>query len=281
MSKLQPWLQKYSNEQIEHGTHEYVTYYKGDKETNIILLAAHGGNFKPNTITNRSINNEKQPKPAKLSYIGDIYTQQISLLLQEELERLTTKKPHVIACNLHRAKLDANRDLFIAAFDEPEAVKAFHEFHAFIDTAKSSIQQGIVFDIHGHTHPEEWVELGYCLSNKEICSGNFKCGNSSIKTLAKRSKCDFQKLLNGEKSLGYFLQMEGVKTVPSPAFPSTPVNCYIGGHNIRTHGSLHQGGIDAIQIETPKKYRNKQNAANYVKCLAKAIVGFMNEHHER
>jgi len=45
-------------------------------------------------------------------------------------------RPHVIKCELHRSKLDANQDLGEAAFGDPSAELAWREYHQFIDDAK-------------------------------------------------------------------------------------------------------------------------------------------------
>jgi len=43
----------------------------------------------------------------------------------------------VIKCELHRSKLDVNRDLGEAAFGDPAAELAWKEYHQFIDEAKT------------------------------------------------------------------------------------------------------------------------------------------------
>jgi len=47
-------------------------------------------------------------------------------------------RPHVIKCELHRSKLDANKDFGEAAFGDPVAKLAWREYHQFIDEAKTA-----------------------------------------------------------------------------------------------------------------------------------------------
>lgn len=62
--------------------------------------------------------------------------------------------PHVIINELHRSKLDANRDIEEAAFGDHKAELAWNEFHSYVDRAKLSAtfdgRSAFYVDIHGH-----------------------------------------------------------------------------------------------------------------------------------
>ena len=72
--------------------------------------------------------------------------------------------PYVIINNLHRSKLDANRDKPEATFGEEVPEVAWNEYHNFIDRAKAEISgPGLFIDVHGHGHDNNWAELGYLI----------------------------------------------------------------------------------------------------------------------
>jgi len=174
--------------------------------------------------------------------------------------------------------MDANRAYDQGTFRNSIAGTAHREYQGFIKKAKKSIKKGygLIFDIHGQSHKEGWVELGYLVSTWRLNKNVPLAKYSSIKSLAKRSQSSFKSILRGRKSLGYFLQRDEIKTIPSPAHLRPGEGGYYnGGYNIKRHGSLRGGNIDGIQIEIPKKYRNKKSAREFVRSLAKAIDRFM------
>ena len=57
--------------------------------------------------------------------------------------------------------------------------KAYNDYHNFIYkdfvqdfllNGKLKYKQGILVDIHGQGHPEDWTEIGYLLSDDELNS---------------------------------------------------------------------------------------------------------------
>lgn len=87
--------------------------------------------------------------------------------MTEYLQAATGKRPHTVICNLARTKLDANRESDEATFMEALPTEVYDEFHQCINQARSSIEadtvyqgRGLLLDIHGHGHPNNWAELG-------------------------------------------------------------------------------------------------------------------------
>jgi hypothetical protein len=74
---------------------------------------------------------------------------------------------------------------------------------------------------------------------------------STIRTLVRRTGVPFSELLRGTNSFGALLAARGYPAVPSPSMPSPgPGDFYFdGGYNVRRHGSLNGGPIDAVQME--------------------------------
>ena len=64
--------------------------------------------------------------------------------------------------NLHRSKLDPNREKEEATFGEPYAIFGFRKYHKSIEQAKATFDgPGLFLDIHGHGHDIQRTELGY------------------------------------------------------------------------------------------------------------------------
>ena len=188
----------------------------------------------------------------------------------------------MIICNLHRSKLDANREIKEAAFGNEAAENAWRLYHQKIKDARNAIKgNGIVLDMHGQSHKEGWIELGYLIYSKYLDRlDNGMSKKSSIKTLTQRAgdmmpPVSFIELISGNASLGGYLQKEEYSVVPSPSNLSpNGGGYYSGGYITRAYGSLSGGAIDAIQIESPRTLRGRYNGPDYAKHLASAIYEF-------
>ncbi len=186
------------------------------------------------------------------------------------------------------SRLDANRELELATFGVPEAEDAFNNYTLFLETARSAVSntcqgRGLFVDIHGQTHSEEWVELGYRITAEQLNDESYVSSDASIRALAE-TKCGsdvtcFHNLIKGTTSLGHFLQEQGCRVVPSPEFPGPGSGGYYrGGYNTEKYGSKGWGSIDAIQIEIPRFYRFGDWEAFALK-LAQALKSYMELHH--
>lgn len=285
--------------QAKHFTHtkpkvfsEYVIYEPGD--LNLIISVPHGGSCKPRSIPNRVANTELGNKDAdvhgsakdssiKVCIKNDVFTVHLARLMAEALGRRTGKQPYIVINRLHRIKLDCNRNVEEAAFGEPEAVAAWKTYHDAIETAKAAIGgRGLLLDIHGHSHSENWIELGYGVSCTRMNLGNYGPSDTSIRFLHEwYQKQDESKhiteLVSGHKSLGGLLEKAGYKVVPSPKHPSPKSgNYFSGGYSILRHGSKRSGCIDAIQIESPVALRSQAfKRWKYANSLARAVAEFL------
>lgn len=268
---------------IRYGTNKFIQYIPGGIDSKIVISVPHGGHMNPKTIPCRQKNFERNTYDGvnKVCVKTDLYTKEIALLLREEFLRIAPaeKAPHMVICNLHRNKIDLNRNIKEACLSEPDSITAFNEYHEFIKEAKKAVHTGLFFDLHGQSHPEEWTELGYMIRRDDLFKGNLCPDKSSIRSLADRSEHTFEDLLNGPVSLGRYLQDEGIKTLPSPDNKKTEGNYFTGGYNVYHHGSLLGGSVDGIQIEVHRKYRSKEQASEFIAALAKAIKKYMEVHY--
>jgi hypothetical protein len=279
---------------IQYSDNRHIEYRPGN--SNLILLVAHGGRLRPKTIPNRDFgaiidgkvvfdhSYAKNPAIAVRTK-SDLYTVELALAIADVFRNLTGLYPHVVICHLHRSKLDCNRSLAEATFGVPEAVAAWTAYHEFVRLAKRTISgSGLLIDIHGHSHPERWIEIGYALSAEQLNTEQYSASDTSIYTLYRRQQSKerslcLKQLICGPLSFGGLIETIAgfdIVSVPSPQHPCPRSGCYFsGGYSITRHGSIDGGTIDAIQIESPLDLRLPDARVNYSNILGQAISMFM------
>lgn len=230
------------------GTNGYVEYIAGDLP--VVLTAPHGGSLRPDGIPDRAIADTVQ----------DYKTLELALVTDSVIMAAHGHRPHVVLCRLHRVKLDCNRDSVTASQGNAEAGLAWHEFHAFIETATARIlaqhERGLLVDLHGHAHPIQRLELGYELTGDQldladnvIDQGTW-LDSTSVRYLQLRSGASLSDLLRGPTAFGTLLAARGYPSVPS-ATDHGPAGApyFSGGYNTQRYGSKHGGTISALQLE--------------------------------
>ena len=265
--------------------------------TNVILVAAHGGNLSPKSIPNRDagcyINhkcvyshkcvNEKKGIKKNFSkcateYYADVFTQNITFATADAIEELSGTRPHIIISNLHRKKLDVNRMIDLGTFHVPEAVQAWQDFQKLIEIAKDNLNghMGLIVDIHGNIRKEKWNMFGYGLVSQYLNAETVYPNQTSIRNLGEYVTVPFNDLLRGNNSLPHLMEMQGYNSVPSMINKQPGNNAYFsGGYIIRKHGSKYSGFIDAVQVEIHKQYRTTEKYKSFSNALAKSIIQYM------
>jgi len=232
----------------------YVEYIHGNSP--LIISIPHGGLLLPAEIPDRECNG--------CIYGNDTHTQEMGRAMADAYHQQTGYYPFVIINLLDRLKFDANRDIEEAADGNETIETAWVNYHTYIESAAELIVQdfgrGLFFDVHGHAHDVERVELGYTLTGEELrlsdatLNTNTYIERNSIKTLINDNQDSYShvELLRGEPSLGALLHNKGYPTVPSPSDPA-PLDgeeYFNGGYNTWVHGSrLNVQEVDGIQIE--------------------------------
>ena len=263
------------------GRGSYVEYIPGDLP--VVLSAPHGGALTPSEIGDRTFG----------TTVTDRNTVELVRAIRDAFIEQTGLAPHVVISHLRRTKLDPNRDIVEAAQGNPYAEQAWREFQEWIQVARVAVEErserGMYFDIHGHGHDVDRLELGYLLSAATLNQTDINLdalavvATTSIREIGRDSPLPFSQLLRGPTSFGGFLQVAGVRSVPSPSDPSPGSEAYFtGGYNARAHGSLSDGEmISGIQIE--HHYTGlrdtDQNRRAYATQVAAAVRLFMMEHY--
>ena len=195
-------------------------------------------------------------------------------------------RPHAVYNRLKRSKLDVNREINAATFHVPDAVKVYQDYFNFINKAKSAIRgRGLLLDIHGQEHNLERVELGYLLRGSQLNKDVFSVEKTSIRNLGKywcgRHTSCLKDFIRGNRSLGHFMNQEGLRTLPSPQEPAPNKTSYFtGGYTVKWYGSRFGGDIDAIQMEFPIQLRTKVGWTNARSRVVRAILHFLKLNYE-
>ncbi len=268
----------------EGGPESYVTYLPGNMP--LIISIPHGGYLMPEEVPERTCVNCARNQ--------DIFTLEIGLDVRDAIYDMAGYYPHVIINNLHRTRLDPNRNVEEAADGNQNAEKAWYRFQGYIDSARALVTgefgKGLFIDLHGHRHLIMRTELGYLLSGEELQFDDemLDLGTfiefSSIRNLvsANSGALSFSRLLRGPLSLGSMLSDIGYPTVPSSEipFPAAGEPFFSGGYNTTRHGSSSGGTIDGIQIELDLDLRNDlSRREKLAEDLAMVLLDFLRIHY--
>lgn len=266
------------------GSYDWVEWRPGTLP--VVLSAPHGGDLEPDAIPDRSGDG--------IVTVRDSRTIETTEAAADALEDLTGERPHVVIMHLRRTKVDANRGLPEAALGDPNAGRAWAEYHALVDSAKARVVAdngtGLYLDMHGHGHRVQRLELGYLLNSTELETRDDATldaqdgGDTSMRALGERTAEPFSEIVRGAESFGGLLEAQGVPSVPSPRWPDPQVDTpegresfFSGGYSTERHGSLNGGTIDGIQIEHNFTgiRDSAANRANYAASLAVVVKAWI------
>lgn len=262
------------------GKLNHVEYVAGNLP--LVIAVPHDGNLKPDFIPDRKSG----------STYRDNGTLEIAYEMNREIIRRTGKHPHLIILHLARKKLDANRDELEAAQDDPVALNSWNEYHGFIETAFAQVEKdfdrGFFIDLHGQRHPEERIEIGYCLNYQLLLLSDDELNDeaiidlSSIKNLLKFTDVKHSELLRGDKSLGAIFEKYGVKSTPSPNDLNLQErNYFSGGYTTLRHAVMYDGNISGVQLELNPDLRSQKAAKSTGKMLVDVIFDYLETHWGR
>ena len=277
----------YQSGKVYFGRENYIEYHAGNLP--IILSAPHGGQLTPDEISDRTYG----------TFVTDLNTYELTKTIMDSMIVRFGGYPHVILCKLKRTKLDANRDSIEAAQENKYALRAWQEYHHYIEVAKNKITNnqgsGLFLDIHGHgKNPDGFYDLrtwlGYLISSEEldqsdgVLNTNSYQSKSSISAWVDSSSYSFIEVLRGKVSFGSILDSLGYKSLPSINDLSPDgMRYFSGGYNTARHGSRSGGVISSIQIELPKPgIRDNQSTwSSYSKALNSTINEYYKIHLNR
>jgi N-formylglutamate amidohydrolase len=256
------------------GGHRYIEYIPGDLP--LVVCAPHGGRETPAEIPDR--------KSGVLQM--DTNTQELARTFAAVVHARTGRHMHLIISRLHRKKLDPNREVVEAAQGNLGATKAWEEYHGFIAQACAATvkQYGAAFfiDLHGQSHPDVRVELGYQHSAKDLAQSDedlnrpAMVAKSSIALIAAQSKEPYAQILRGPGSFGALLEKKGFFAAPSTRMPSPQEPFFTGGYTVRRY-CVAKDHVTGFQIEAYKsKLRDtKENRQKFAEALVDVLEEYL------
>jgi len=214
--------------------------YKQIGNIPVLLIASHGGDYKPYFINDRDCINCK--------YTKDNNTKELMLLVSVELEK-TWGIPNYIYTNVHRSKIDFNRPILEATDSNQVSRIYYNSFHDFIKFSTKYYNNTLVVDFHGHNN-----------SNKLMIGYGIELTNNS--------------LYWGKQSFGYlFNKYSKTKLAYPPTLPK-PSGYLKGGYITQ----LGYSNSEFIQLEFPVNMRTG-DLNKVAKAVAKTITKYYEIHY--
>lgn len=242
----------------------------------VVIAAPHGGRLDPEEIPDRRDGVTTR----------DAETDLLAIELAAAIHRKSGAWPHLVLCHLHRRKVDCNRDALTGTGGHPLALQTWRAFHEAIGKARAAAGRGLFLDLHGHSHPQPWVEIGYLLNAEQLKTegGEFAAlaPVSSVASLAATSPATFEELIRGKDSLGGLLHRAGFPAVPGPEIPHPGDEPFFrGGYNTARYRTGGEGdAFFSLQIECPKPgvRDTEENRRRFAETLATALDGWLERH---
>ena len=207
---------------------------EGGWYTGIVISAPHGGGSKPVSIPNRKYG----------VLLQDTYTRRLTRAVIDLFPKATS--PRYLISNIHRIKVDFNRDIEEGAQGNKSAERLWTDWNTRLTLSiNSSLHRNrkvLYVDIHSHNDSDKF-ELGYNLSAKSYLELR-KTGKTSHSTSIDSLDHDVYDMIFGPNSVKTSLEMFGYDV-----FEPTGKEVYFnGGRNIE---KFNGNGTGAIQIEVP------------------------------
>jgi len=257
---------------------DLIEYRAGDLQ--LILAAPHGGRKGPSEF----------PARTEGTLVSDMNTDRLVREVADAIDVLAGSRPHMVACELQRKYMDANRPLDAACSPDSGAVRSWHEYQQALLVAKRRVTKaagrGLFIELHGHGHLKQRLEIGYLLRERDFELPLAEFGRlkekTSVREIAERGQVELEELIRGGTSLGGLLEKEGLAAVPGPTDRGPGKDLYFnGGWNTMTHGSRDEGTISSIQIECHREgFRDSEmNLKRAARQLAAVMVKFLELHY--
>jgi hypothetical protein len=248
----------------------------------LVISVPHGGTVNLSEIPDRSCEGAVT--------VTDSYTKELALEIADHLIKFKGQSPYLVICNLIRKDVDQNRDKPEATCGDSRMDAPWESFHTQIDEAinEAVAQFGfcIYIDLHGHGHPEQRLELGYMLSDKELKeiyqTRRVPAKQHSLSNYLKASngKLELHDLLFGPQAFGTLMANEGFPSVPSAQdpFPEEGQKFFNGGYNTRRYTANDYPQVVGWQIESNMKgVRDKVGRPVFAAAFAKVISQYIEQ----
>ena len=233
---------------------KYLTYSEG--KSNVLISAPHGGGIKPIHMPKRKYGNR----------LKDTYTRRLT---EKVINYLSPIKPFYVYSDIHRSRVDLNREIVEAAQGNTYAERVWNEWNTLLKYYQNEIRRlygtGLYIDIHSH-NDGDYFELGYNLNARDYLNA-FESGKiNATTTIDSIGKSKVYDALFGKSSFHQQLKFYDL----TPFMPDGHEVYFNGGRDVEVFSG---NGISAIQIECPVSILKKE--LDYVaRALANIISDF-------
>lgn len=208
----------------------YLRYSFG--QTNVVITAPHGGGIRPYNI----------PKRRWGKLLKDSYTRRLT----EKVVELMYSKPYYVISDIHRNRVDLNRDLYEAAQGNYKAERIWKMWNGllenYIGDARDIFGKILYIDIHSHNDSDKF-QLGYNISSKDYLDLYYGKKIYNITSLDSLDR-DVYDMIFGECSFKESFELMGYEVF----MPDGEEPYFNGGRNIEI---FNGDGVGAVQIEVP------------------------------
>lgn len=247
--------------QISYLENNFVSRHRGSLP--VTLTCPHDGDKQPPDVPDERTG-QGLPSGCDFSTTRDLNTGTITTGVAKRLLDIYGEAPYVVMADFNRDFIDANRaDLTPnCAYEVPNAKPYYDEYHNTIRAFIAEIRAengglGLLFDIHG--------TAGIAEEPADLYLGTDDGG-----TIERLLKVDPQ-AMGRRRSLHSLLTAAGYAVLPTPPNLSVP-SALNGGYTVKTYGSSHADGLDAIQLEIDDRLRSVSEVReHFIDHLAYAI----------
>jgi N-formylglutamate amidohydrolase len=238
-------------------TPDLIIFQKGDLP--VIISAPHGGSLQFPGVEPRK-GEGMEAGAAGFRVVRDGGTEELALEVARQLALRMQGTPSYVISRVHRRYVDFNRPPNIAV-EDPKARVIYDQYHAALGDAVRGIRQkhsaGLLIDIHGQGSSAATAYRG--TSNGLTVSG---------------MKSNYgEPFLVSPTSLPGLLKKHGWTVHPDP-FDGKEQAGFTGGYIVKTYGSHHPDGIDAMQWELGADYRKLAVRERVAKEMADSIAEY-------
>lgn len=243
--------------QIDYPTNKFVSRHRGTLP--VILTCPHDGIVKPPGVPVRT--GQGSSSSCDFEIARDLNARVIATGVAQRLLDNCGEAPYVVMADFGRKYIDANRSRD-CAYEVDQAQPFYDEYH---DTLRSFIEEiraengglGLLFDVHG--------TAGLADDPADIY-----LGTDDGQTIDRLKKIDPQVIARHRGIRGLLGAAGYVLSPKQPDLPEAPA--LKGGFTVRTYGSSHPDGLDAIQLEIILRLRKTGAARDvFIEHLAFAI----------
>jgi N-formylglutamate amidohydrolase len=226
--------------QIGYDVTQLVSRHRGTLP--VVLTCPHDGAESPPKVPERA--GQGLPASCDFSIIRDLHTRAITAGVAQRLLNTCGEAPYVVIAEFRRKYIDANREdantVPNCAYEVPAAKQFYDEYHQTLREFVNEIRAesgglGLLLDIHG-------------TAGIENDPADVYLGTADGETVTRLLNVD-KHAMSRRRSLPGFLEAAGyVVALDTPEIK--------GGYTVRTFGSSHDNGLDAIQIEIASTLRD-------------------------